>query len=109
MKHTYNYSKPKFCSGCGHAIGVSLAKVSAPKKPSYEEEDEEYDDEDPDNTDNNHVPSIRKLQVEVENYSESNRFSLGSIFGQNSSETVSARRRRTSSVDEFINSKNRGE
>jgi hypothetical protein len=109
MKHSYNYSKPKFCSGCGSSIGPSLPKSTASKTRSSEYEYEDEEEYDPENSDADYVPSINKIQVEIENYSESNCFSLGSVFGQASNEPKTTRRRRASSVDDFVSSKTRRE
>lgn len=109
IKHSYNYSKPKFCSGCGSSLGPSLAKPANSKTRASEYEDEDGEDLDPENSDAEYVPSIRKLQVEVENYSESNSFSLGSLFGQSNNEPRTTRRRQASSVDDFVSSKTRRE
>jgi ribosomal protein L37E len=108
-KHTYNYSKPKFCSSCGNAMAAMLEKPKAVSKARLSSNDDDYDDDDsdPENSSAEHVPQINKFQFEIEHESEYNSFSLGSIFGQGSEPSKTTRRRSAASVDDFVNQKTR--
>lgn len=107
VKHTYNYSKPKFCSGCGNPLGAVLAQSAKASKTRSIEDDYEEEDFDPENSDADYVPRINKLEVDIESGSEYSLFSLGSLFGQNDDSAKSSRRRKASSVDDFVNTKTR--
>jgi len=107
VKHTYNYSKPKFCSSCGNSLGAVLQQPQKISKTRSEPEYYDEEDFDPENSDAQYVPNISRFQVDVENYSESASFSLGSLFGQAGDAPKSNRSRRVSSVDDFINNKTR--
>ena len=107
VKHTYNYSKPKFCSSCGNALGAVLAQPAKASKTRSIEDDYEDEDFDPENSDTDYVPRITKLQVDIEKDSEYNSFSLGSLFGQQDDSQKSSGRRRASSIDDFVNTKTR--
>lgn len=107
-KHEYNFAKPNFCSACGYSLGVVLAskqptaaKAPARKvRPTTDEED--FDDEDFSDTDE--LPEIDKLEFDVENFSDYNSFSLGSIFGQD--QTIpKTTRKRSVSLEDFKNNK----
>jgi ribosomal protein L37E len=104
VKHSYTYAKPKFCSSCGSPLGAEVKKA-APQKQEYVEEDD-YDDEDGDSSNQMHVPNLRKIEVDVEQYQENSSFTLGSLFGDNS-QNASKRRRRTQNIDDFISEKPR--
>jgi ribosomal protein L37E len=105
-KHTYNYSKPKFCSSCGNAMAAMLETPKAVSKARLSSNDDDYDS-DPENSSAEYVPQINKFQFEVEHESEYNSFSLGSIFGQGSEASKTTRRRSAASVDDFVNQKTR--
>jgi ribosomal protein L37E len=107
VKHTYNYSKPKFCSSCGNALGAVLTQPVKASKTRSIEDDYEDEDFDPENSDSDYIPRITKLQVDIEKDSEYNSFSLGSIFGQGSEPSKTTRRRSAASVDDFVNQKTR--
>jgi len=107
-KHTYTYAKPKFCSGCGTSLGPELKKTIATSKPSVNDEyDDVEDDEDSEYSNSSYVPQLRKLDIEIEKYSESNSFTLGSIFGQTDSHPTQPRRRTSQSLGDFVNDKPR--
>lgn len=106
-KHQYTYSKPKFCSSCGQSFGSAFLppqKQVANTKYDIDEEDED----DGENTNVQHVPNIRNLEVDIEREDSVNQFTLGSLFGQGGS-SISRRSRRSKSVDDFISEKSRGE
>ena len=106
-KHTYTYAKPKFCSSCGFNLGPELKTAVAKSKPNIEDEYEDEDDEDGEFSNSSHVPTIRKLEVEVEKYAESTSFTLGSIFGQVDQLPAQPRRRTSQSLGDFVNDKPR--
>lgn len=107
VKHTYNYSKPKFCSSCGNALGAVLPSSVKTSKARIIEDDYEDEEFDPENSDADYVPRINKLQVDVETENPYNSFSLASFFGQQDDAPKSSRRRRASSVEDFVNTKTR--
>ena len=85
-------------------MGAQISKA-APSRPAIEDED--YDDnDDEDSTNSSFVPNIRRLQVDIENYNESTSFTLGSLFGENSTPSQS-RRNRSKNLDDFISEKPR--
>ena len=67
---------------------------------------DEEDEDDGENTNVQHVPNIRNLEVDIEREDDVNQFTLGSLFGQGGS-SVSRRSRRSKSVDDFISEKSR--
>jgi hypothetical protein len=108
-KHSYAYSKPKFCSSCGSAFGATKNPISkAAQKIFSPEIDEGDDDEDYDSSDFSEsvrVPKIRSLAVDVESdYEGISSFKLGSLFGQNSSDSP-RRRKSTQNLEDFIEKK----
>jgi hypothetical protein len=105
-KHPYTYAKPKFCSSCGTSLGAEL-KTAATKASVDDEYDDDFEDEDGESTNSNHVPRISKLQFDLEDYSEYQSFSLGSIFGDNSPPTNQSKRRKSQNLDDFVNEKPR--
>jgi len=113
MKHTFNFAKPNFCSGCGQTLGAT-SKIAAPQakpaKASYSDaiqEHEDYEDyDDNENTSVDRVPQINKIQIEVETDSSSS-FTFGSLFADGAPPSSSIRRRDTQSIGDFINDKPR--
>lgn len=103
-KHTFTYAKPKFCSSCGASMGAMLKQTQASRPAPV---DDDFDDEDEDSSNYDHVPQIRKLDIEVEKYSESPSFTLGSLFGDNTAQPQTPRRRSSQSLDSFVNTKPR--
>lgn len=104
-KHTFTYAKPKFCSSCGFSLGPELKKAT-PSSASVNNDDDD-DDEDSDFTNASSVPKLKKLDLDIEKYSESNSFTLGSIFGQGNTQPSQSRRRTSQSLGDFINDKPR--
>lgn len=107
FKHQFTYSEPKFCSTCGNSFSASFLppkKIAVAKKYDIDEDDEEEDDGE--NTNVQHVPNIRNIQVDIEQENNVNKFTFGSLFGQNDGST-SSRTRRSKSVDDFITEKSR--
>jgi hypothetical protein len=96
-KIEYNLSKPNFCVKCGFNLGFK--KESSAKKNDFVESNDEFLEEDETPCDS--VPSIRKLQVDVENDIENNSFSFGSLFGKDSKKTFVGRNRK--SLEDFVN------
>ena len=111
-KHSYTYSKPKFCSGCGSAFGAVKnppKKALANKSAAFDDEDDvDEDDEDYDASDFSdamRVPRLRSLAVDVESdYEGVSSFKLGSLFGSNANESP-RRRKSTQNFEDFIEKK----
>jgi hypothetical protein len=70
-----------------------VEKKVAPKLDIDLEEDE---------TDIDDIPNLRKIAVEIENFSENSSFTLGNLFG---TPTQAFKGRKNRSVDEFIDEK----
>ena len=112
-KHDYNFAKPNFCSTCGDPFGMAkLKKVSQAKQDeSYDDDEdgEDYFEDDGESFSNaNHVPNIRKIQVDIETAAQYNTFDLGSIIGTESNQTPTAsspRRNRPTSLEDFKQNK----
>jgi hypothetical protein len=113
MKHTFNFAKPNFCSGCGQTLGATYKtsdfqlKQSKATLSSPLEEEEDYDDyDDNENTSVDRVPQINRIQIEVESDAPSS-FTLGSLFADGAPPSSSTRRRDSQSIGDFINDKPR--
>lgn len=106
-KHTYTYSKPKFCSGCGSSLGPVAAKTLPATKSRASTDDYDDDDEDSDFSNSSYVPDIRRIEVEIEKPSEAHFTTLGTIFGQANSAPTQSRRGQIHSIDSFVNDKPR--
>ena len=112
-KHDYNFAKPNFCSTCGDPFGMAkLKKVSQAKQDEDYEDDEDgedYFEDDGESFSNaNHVPNIKKFQVDIETAAQYNTFDLGSIIGTESNQTPTAsspRRNRPTSLEDFKQNK----
>jgi len=91
-KNLYEVSQPKFCSGCGHQIGVSNASASikgvSPPKMEVELGEEES------------VGSynLRKLRSQIVAENTSNKIKLGDIVGSSSSEGIDEFKREASNL-----------
>lgn len=105
IKHEYSYAKPKFCSSCGNPMGAQPLKPTVAQRAAPDE-DYEDDDGDEDSSNSSYVPQLRRLQVDVEPYSEGASFTLGSLFGENSPPSQ-PRRNRAKNLDDFISEKPR--
>jgi len=93
-KNIYSGSKPKFCSSCGHPIGVSTKekKVSnLRKKPDNRTQASLVEGE----TDIDYVPSISSLEYEISDDGSlgSKAIKVGDIFNAQESQGRSSRRR----------------
>ncbi len=73
---------------------------------SREDDDYEDDEIDEDSTNISHVPRLRRIEVDVEAYSEASSFTLGSLFGENA-QPSNTRRKRSQNLDDFISDKPR--
>lgn len=106
-KHTFTYAKPKFCSSCGFNLGPELKKSVA--ATSSNDTDQDYEDEEDDGefSNSSFVPKLRKLELDVETYSESPSFTLGSLFGEANTAPIQPRRRGSQSLGDFVNEKPR--
>jgi hypothetical protein len=102
-KIQYNLAKPNFCTKCGSALSalVVASKTQSSRKPI----DDDYEDLDEDETGVDSIPDISKLAFEVESDSGNRSFTFGSLFGDNTKQAYSGRRKR--SVDDFIDEKKR--
>ena len=106
MKHTFNYAKPNFCSGCGGSLGVVEKKKPVQQSTAADEEgDGDYED-DEDNIPTR-VPKLSKIQVEIENNEQSTSFTLGSLFAENAAPVKTVRRNQPRMIEDFINEKPR--
>lgn len=105
-KHTFTYAKPKFCSSCGFNLGPELKNNNSSSAPNDDVYDED-EDEDEDSTDASFVPQLKKLELDIEQYSESNSFTIGSLFGENNSQPFQSKRRKSQFLGDFINDKPR--
>lgn len=106
-KHTFTYAKPKFCSSCGSSLGPELKKSQAAVSQVDQNDDDEDFDDDGESSDINYVPKIRKFEIDVEKYSDSNSFSLGSLFGEDTAPSTKGRRNTSRSLEDFVNDKPR--
>jgi ribosomal protein L37E len=79
-KNEYRFSKPKFCSNCGHPLsGEERAKPKQkvpPRKTQAERIESDFDEE---GTEIYEVPDLSRLEYEIESSADSS-FSLGSLF-----------------------------
>lgn len=98
-KIQYNLSKPNFCVKCGSGLSSLAASNQVLKNRNESEIDVDLEE---DETDIDNVPSLRKIAVEIENFSENSSFTLGNLFG---TPTQAFKVRRNRSVDEFIDAK----
>lgn len=106
-KHTFTYAKPKFCSSCGSSLGPELKKSVAPADTIVDNEYDDDDNEDGEFSNSSFVPQLRKLEIDVEKYTDSNSFSLGSLFGEANTQPAQPRRRGSRSLDDFVKDKPR--
>lgn len=82
----YSQTKPSFCSKCGKSL-IGIAKANTPKpqpipvknKPSPIVLDENEENDLPVN-----VPTINKIEIEIDENLRGNRHTLGSIIGTKS-------------------------
>ena len=97
-KFEYKYSPPKFCSNCGEPVGSVSKKseASAPVRTKAAPINRLSDDE----TDAEFVPSIKKLDFEIEDYSQA--MSIGDLFGK---PTPKNRRSRPQNLEDFLDGK----
>lgn len=88
-KNEYRFSKPKFCSNCGHPLSGEESernknKKSPPRETRAERIESDFDEE---GTEVYEVPDISRLEYDIET-STSGSFSLGSLFKNVDSEYV---------------------
>jgi hypothetical protein len=76
---------------------------STPKIAATRQYDVDVDEDDEDSTDVDFVPDISRLAIDVENFSEYNTFSLGSLFGEK--EAVKKNKRPIKTIEEFKSEK----
>ena len=97
-KISYGHAKPNFCPKCGQQLNASVSSNVGGNTRAIEESVVISENE----TDAQSVPQITSFQVEIE--SEDKSVTLGSLLGEQSSPDYE-KRRRTLSVDEFIDEK----
>ena len=68
-KNEYTLHAPKFCGGCGVEMGSPSTASSSRSKPNSKRRKLKKPDfmtsDDPDETDSDHVPDIKKLDVDI--------------------------------------------
>jgi len=83
----YSASKPKFCSNCGKSfdntvVNKSLYQKPTTTKPIDVEVDDDFDDPEDDISTVNKVPSIRRLDVEMDQFEvQKQKTKIGDIVG----------------------------
>jgi len=83
----YSVSKPKFCSNCGKSfdntvVNKSLYQKPTTTKPIDVEVDDDFDDPEDDISTVNKVPSIRRLDVEIDQFQvQKQKTKIGDIVG----------------------------
>jgi hypothetical protein len=82
-KNEYISKKPKYCSECGEPLGVQDQKKdrAPPVKAMSRSQDSSSLDLDEEGLDIYEVPSLDKLDYEIEIAGSSNSFSLGQLMG----------------------------
>ena len=87
----------------GALLAPSESKAKEVRHKSRVEDDDDYDDEE--STDSDYVPNLRKIDVDVEQFSDNSSFTLGSLFGDSSA--PSQPRRKSFELDDFVSQKPR--
>jgi hypothetical protein len=101
-KIQYNLAKPNFCTKCGSSLSsihASEAVISETKTLKVSKVDVDLEE---DETDVDGLPNLKKIAVDIENFSENSSFTLGNLFG---TPTQAFKGRKSRSVDEFIDEK----
>ena len=79
-KNEYRFSKPKFCSNCGHPLSGEESVKSKQKVPPRKAQAQRIEsDLDEEGTEIYEVPDLSRLEYEIESSTDSS-FSLGSLF-----------------------------
>lgn len=86
------------------ALIASESKAKEVRQKSRTIEDE-YDDEDDESSDSDYVPNLRKIDIDVEQFTDNSSFTLGSLFGDSSK--PSQPRRKSFELDDFVSQKPR--
>ena len=97
-KLSYSHAKPNFCGKCGQQLNMSATANIAGARSTVEKSVVISQDE----TDAESVPHVGDFQVEYS--TEKKSVTLGSLLGEQRSPD-NEKRRRTLSVDEFIDEK----
>ena len=97
-KLSYSHAKPNFCGKCGQQLNMSATANIAGAESTVEKSVVISQDE----TDAESVPHVGDFQVEYS--TEKKSVTLGSLLGEQGSPDYE-KRRRTLSVDEFIDEK----
>lgn len=98
-KIQYNLAKPNFCTKCGTALSSLSVSNEIVKKKNTPNIDIDLEE---DETDIEDLPNLKKIAVDIENFSENSSFTLGNLFG---TPTQAFKGRKNRSVDEFIDEK----
>jgi hypothetical protein len=106
-KAEYKFSAPNFCGKCGSSYSpqrsIQAKKISSPvleRNVSRDDEDDEYNEEDGDELDSdsfsnsNHVPRIRKLNVDIDLTPAFRTTTIGEIFGESRSNNFQISKRK---------------
>lgn len=89
-KNEYRFSKPKFCSNCGHPLSgeesVKPKQKVPPRKAQAQRIESDFDEE---GTEVYEVPELSQLEYDIEVSSNAS-FSMGSLFKNVRTDTESA-------------------
>jgi hypothetical protein len=77
-RHEYKFSLPKFCSNCGAPMGVANASEPTHQKKVSKKITALNDNE----TDAEYVPSLTKLEYEIDDFGTSLQQTMGSLAGK---------------------------
>jgi hypothetical protein len=77
-RHEYKFSPPKFCSNCGAPMGVANASEPTHQKKVSKKITALNDNE----TDAEYVPSLTKLEYEIDDFGTSLQQTMGSLAGK---------------------------
>ena len=97
-KLSYSHAKPNFCGKCGQQLNMSVTANIAGEASTVEKSVVLSEDE----TDATSVPHVADFQVEYS--AEQSPVTLGSLIGEQAAPDYK-KRRRSLSVDEFIDEK----
>lgn len=98
-KIQYNLAKPNFCTKCGSSLSSIHASDAIVTKQKVSKVDVDLEE---DETDVDDLPNLKRIAVDIENFSENSSFTLGNLFG-NPTQPFKGRKNR--SIDDFIDEK----
>jgi len=79
-KLEYKFSSPKFCSNCGNPLGG--LNTNASKRKSEETKSKKIEPLNDNETDAEYVPSLTKLEYEIDDFGISLQQTMGSLAGK---------------------------